>query len=200
MKTSEERIDEYEVINCLSEWGSMFKKSPAEFSKQINSMDELEIEELTNGNDTGWEIQYLLSEKMIELELYKSDQDIAMAIEKILKAETAWLDLEDEIRGVIENDIYELREKYLPKNIPAKALKNSADIIPKTIELMIREGVLLPTPDPVTGKYIPRDSTPETVAWIKLNDLQREFNHKLFYAMIQSKCKPWIIQKYYRDV
>jgi hypothetical protein len=31
----------------------MFKKSPTEFSKWINSMDELEIEELTNRNDTG---------------------------------------------------------------------------------------------------------------------------------------------------
>jgi hypothetical protein len=56
MKTSEERIkdiNEYEVIDCLSEWGPMFKKSPAEFSKWINFMDDLEIKALTNGNDTG---------------------------------------------------------------------------------------------------------------------------------------------------
>jgi hypothetical protein len=203
MKTSEERIkdlNEYKVIDPLSEWGPMFKKPPTEFSNWINSMNEVEIESLTNGNDTGWEIQYLLSEKMIELKLYKSDQNIAMAMEKILKAETAWLDLEDEIRGVIENDIYKLREKYLPENIPAKALEKRPAIVPETIELMIRKGVLLPTPDPVTGKYIPRSSIPETVAWIKLNGLQSTFNHKLFSATIRSKCKPWIIQKYYRDV
>jgi hypothetical protein len=137
---------------------------------------------------------------MMELELYKNDQDIAMAMEKILKAETAWLDLEDEIRGVIENDIYELREKYLPENIPAKVLGNRPAIVPEAIELMILKGVLLPTPDPVTGKYIPVGSIPDTVAWIKLNDLQKIFNHRMFSARIQSKCKLWIIQKYYRDV
>lgn len=74
------------------------------------------------------------------------------------------------------------------------------DPVSETIEFMIKKNILLPDPDPETGKYITSGSTPETVAWIKLNNLRREFPPKLFYAMIKTKCKPWIIEKYYRDM
>jgi hypothetical protein len=59
---------------------------------------------------------------------------------------------------------------------------------------------LLPNPDPVTKKYTASGSTPDIIAWLKLNNLEKVFPPKLFDAMINTKCKPWIIEKYYRDI
>jgi len=70
----------------------------------------------------------------------------------------------------------------------------------ETIEHMIRKNKLLPEPDPETKKYTASGSIPETIAWLKLNNLQKVFPPKLFNAMINTKCKPWIIAKYYRDI
>jgi len=65
---------------------------------------------------------------------------------------------------------------------------------------MIRKNKLLPDPDLVTKKYTTSGSTPDTIAWLKLKNLHKVFPPKLFHAMINTKCKSWIIKKYYWDI
>jgi len=72
--------------------------------------------------------------------------------------------------------------------------------VSETIELMIKNNKLLPKPNPATGKYITSDTTPWTIKWLKAKNLHSVFPAKLFDAMIETKCKPEIIKKYYRDL
>jgi hypothetical protein len=86
-----------------------------------------------------------------------------------------------------------------PKKELSKNITETKSHVSETIELMIRKNILLPKPDPETGQYIPSGSTPDTVAWVKMNGLCKKFPHKLFHAVIKTNYKPWIIAKYYRD-
>jgi len=89
-------------------------------------------------------------------------------------------------------------EEFLKKFTAGKSENNGP--ISETIEQMIRKNKLLPDLDPVTKKYTTSGSTPDTIAWLKLNNLHKVFPPKLFNVMINTKCKPWIIEKYYRDL
>jgi hypothetical protein len=122
---------------------------------------------------------------------------------------------EKELAGILNFAINSLNMVFVPnENIPKLVdkdllcmaldsyMRGGTHKVPvsETIEVMIRKNILLPEPDPETGKYIQSGSTPSTVAWIKLNNLTEQFPPRLFSAMIKTKCKPWIIEKYYRDM
>jgi hypothetical protein len=89
-------------------------------------------------------------------------------------------------------------EEFLKDFLAGKSENNVP--ISETIEYMIRKNKLLPNPDPISKKYTTSESTPEIIAWLKLKNLHEVFPPKLFSAMINTKCKPWIIKKYYRDI
>ena len=103
-------------------------------------------------------------------------------------------------------DIYDQERKKL-NSVFEEFLKKFTVIEPEnngpvseTIEYLIKKNKLLPEPDPITKKYIATGSTPDIVAWIKLNNLHDVFPPALFHAMINTKCKERIIKKYYRDM
>jgi hypothetical protein len=111
------------------------------------------------------------------------------------------------IKGNPENEILELIKQdtsfliELIKKIDKQTEnQQKTAVISETIEIMIRKNVLLPEPNPETGKYITSGSTPDAIAWIKLNDMKKKFPPKLFNAMIETKCEPETVEKYYRDL
>jgi len=103
------------------------------------------------------------------------------------------------IKGNPENETLEIIKKDVKLIIELVKIQHENERT-KAIDIMIKEGILLPEPSLETGKYTTSNSTPDTIAWIKLNDMQEKFPPKLFFAMIETNCKLEIIKKYYRDL
>jgi hypothetical protein len=138
-----------------------------------------------------------LSDNLVSFTLNNKDISELISHDFIVSA----FDIErKKIDVIFEGFLKELTADTEPtKEFPNNGTENKGPVS-ETIELLIRKNKLLPKPDPETGLYTQSGSTPDTVAWIKLNNLRNIFPPKLFHAMIKTNCKPWIIEKYYRDL